>query len=211
MFDDRSSTNYEQYEQEQALIKPPRRKVYKRKKKIKKHETEELETEDDYDDGDDDFNNEETLLNPPVDYFQETDLNENSPAYPDPTTGTSVGTSTYPIGDDFFRDQDNTATENFTYMSQPNLQQEQAILNRPYQQQQQQPQPHQPQLQQQREQFHQLPQHQPQQIYTPQEQAYDLNDMSDVQMQLNQQGQGVGIVLRSSPRYSRTGQGNNQG
>ena len=123
----------------------------------------------------------------------------------------SVGTSTYPIGDDFFRDQDNTATENFTYMSQPNLQQEQAILNRPYQQQQQQPQPHQPQLQQQREQFHQLPQHQPQQIYTPQEQAYDLNDMSDVQMQLNQQGQGVGIVLRSSPRYSRTGQGNNQG
>lgn len=190
---------YRQYEQEQALIKPPRRKMYKRKKKQKKETLEEEGTEDEYDD---EFNNEGTMLNPSVDYFQENNLNQHEASYPAPPTTSSVVGSSFPIGDDFFQEQsiENTGGENFQYLNHPNIQQDQQpLLTQSYPQQQQ------LQLQQ----LH--TQAQPHQMYTPQEQAYDVNDMSDIQMQLNQQGQNVGIILRSSPRYSRTGQGNNQG
>ena len=186
-------TNVRQYEQEQALIKPPRRKNYKKKKaKLKKETLEEEETQDEYQD---EFNDEDNLLNP-EEYFQETNLNDDESGYPVPTAAT-----TFPIGNEYFQQQgiESEDTTNIQYLNQPNINPQQQAFPQTYAQ------PQQPQ------QLSTQQQPLPDQLYTPQEQVYNMNDTSDVQMQLNQQGQGVGIILRSSLQYSRTDQDHRSG
>ncbi|KAG5418936.1 hypothetical protein I9W82_003654 [Candida metapsilosis] len=181
-------------QQEQALIKPPRRKNYKKKKaKSKKETSEEEETQDEYQD---EFNDEDNLLNP-EEYFQETNLNDDESGYPVPTAAT-----TFPIGNEYFQQQgiESEDTTNIQYLNQPNIDPpQQQAFPQTYAQ------PTQPQ------QLSTQSQPLPDQLYTPQEQVYNMNDTSDVQMQLNQQGQGVGIILRSSSQYSRTDQDHRSG
>ncbi|KAI5949191.1 hypothetical protein KGF57_004789 [Candida theae] len=175
---------YRSYEQQHASIKPPRRKVHKKKTKSEKQSLVEEETEDEYNaEFDQDFGN--NTLNA-AKYFQENNLTESS--YSVPVAATSGVASSFPLPNDYFPGQgiEDTGAASLQYLTQQDIQQEQLPL---FPQAYTQSQPGAQALH---------TQSRSGQLYTPQEQAYNMGGVSDVQKQLNQEGQGVGIVLRSS-------------